>query len=73
MKQGYFTWKTIKRALFLPITIHGLYNWPVLAFDHNNASDLLKLLSTFFWFGILIYLVIKFKKILKEVKNVTTI
>ena len=62
LKEGYLTCETIKGALFLPITINGLYNWPILAFDHNTASNLLKLLATFFWFGILIYLVIKFKK-----------
>ena len=73
LAKGYYTWDTMKGALVLPITIHGLYNWPVLAFDHNNAGDFIKILSIIFWIGVLIYLVIKFKKILAEVKTMTAI
>ena len=73
LAKGYYTWDTMKGALVLPITIHGLYNWPVFAFDHNNSGDFIKILSIIFWIGVLIYLVIKFKKILAEVKTMTAI
>ena len=69
LAKGYYTWDTMKGALVLPITIHGLYNWPVFVFDHNNSGDFIKILSIIFWIGVLIYLVIKFKKILAEVKT----
>ena len=73
LAKGYYTWDTMKGALVLPITIHGLYNWPVFVFDHNNSGDFIKILSIIFWIGVLIYLVIKLKKILAEVKTMTAI
>lgn len=69
LKEGYYTWDTMRGALTLPIIVHGLYNWPVLAFDHSNASNFLKILSLIFWIGVLFYLVIKFKRILAETKT----
>ena len=73
LAKGYYTWDTMKGALVLPTTIHGLYNWPVFVFDHNNSGDFIKILSIIFWIGVLIYLVIKLKKILAEVKTMTAI
>lgn len=73
LKKKYFTWETIKRALILPIVIHGLYNWPLMTFDHHNASDPLKIVSILFWIGVLIYLIKKFRKIMAEVKTMTAI
>ena len=71
LKEDYFTWDTMKRALLLPITIHGLYNWPLFVSSHGNASALLTLVSVIFWIGVLIYSVSRFIKIMKEVKKMT--
>lgn len=70
-KDRYFTWASMKGALFIPVMFHGLYDWPLFVLQHEYSNGLLNLLSVIVWFGIIIYFVKRFIKIMKEVRKMT--